>query len=508
MMTLNPRTPVLVGVGQTVSHWDGVDIAAAPSPVGLTVIASRAALADAGGVGVADAIDTVVVVRTVADSGGRVLAKSRCANPPGTLAARLGLKARRHIYSSVGGNQAQGLVNEFAKVVFEGDAEVVLLSGAEAIAAQKLALRRGMELDWSESVGGDMEDRGFGAPLLSSYEITNGLGAPTQTYPAFENALRTRFGLDMQAHRHLMSEIWAPFSRVAAANPYSQFPVARDVAFLETVSAENYQIADPYLKWHVAQDAVNLSAAVILTTVGKARELGIDEAKWIYLHGHAQVTDVLTIERPDFSRSRAMEWTLQRTLASSGRTIADLSYVDLYSCFPCAVLIASEAMGLDWRATTPTVTGGLPFFGGPGNSYSMHAIATMTERLRADRGKYGLVLANGGFLTKESGGIYSTTAPKDWAPVSSADLQARIDNAQKPNLLSENTEGTVLTYTVTYAKGLPQRAFIVAENDQGRVLARLRNGDTRTLEALLNDDPIGKTWKVTHEDSVNYIGGA
>ena len=506
MMTINPRTPILVGVGQTVSHWDGADINAAPSPVGLTAIASRAALADAGGIGVAEAIDTVVVVRTVSDSGGRVLAKSRCANPPGTLAAKLGLQARRHIYSSVGGNQAQGLVNEFAKAVFDGDADVVLLTGAEAIAAQKLALRRGIELDWSESVDGDMEDRGFGTPLLSSYEITNGLGAPTQTYPAFENALRTRFGLDMQAHRHLMSELWAQFSRVAAANPYSQFPVARDVSFLETVSPENYQIADPYLKWHVAQDAVNQSAAVILTTIGKARELGIDEAKWVYLHGHAHVADVLTIERPDFSRSRAMEWVLERTLASSELTTADLSYVDLYSCFPCAVLIAAEAMGLDWRTTTPTVTGGLPFFGGPGNSYSMHAIATMAERLRADRGKYGLVLANGGFLTKESGGVYSTKAPTNWAPVSSADLQAKIDNAKKPSLLSESTAGTVVTYTVTYAKGTPQRAFIIAENERGRVLARLRNGDTQTLDALLSADPIGKTWSVTHADGVNYIG--
>jgi acetyl-CoA C-acetyltransferase len=506
-MTLDPRTPILIGVGQTVNHWNGDDLRSAPSPVSLAADASRAAITDVGASEVAKAIDTLVVVRTVADSGGRVIGRSRCANPPGTLAARLGLTPRRLIYSSVGGNQPQGLVNEFARAVFEGDCEVALLTGSEAIAAQKLAARRGMELDWSDSADGEMEDRGFGPPLLNAYEITNGLGAPTQTYPAFENALRTRLGLDLEAHRHLMSEIWAPFSAVAAANPYSQFPVARDVNFLETVSPENYQIADPYLKWHVAQDAVNLGAAVIVTTVGKARELGVDEAKWVYLHGHAQVADVLTVERPDLSRSRPMDWVLQRTLASSERTIADMAYVDLYSCFPCAVLIASEAVGLDWRATTPTITGGLPFFGGPGNSYSMHAIASMVERLRADPGKYGLVLANGGFLSKEAGGVYSTTPPQAWAPVSSADLQSAIDTAPKPNLLSETTSGTVLSYTVTYAKGVPQRAFIIAENDKGRALARLRNGDTATLAALMNEDPIGKSWDVTHEDGVNYIGG-
>ena len=128
-MTLDPRTPILIGVGQTVSHWDGTDIGAAPSPVSLAAVASRAAIADTGAAGVAAAIDTVVVVRTISDSGGRVIGKSRCANPPATLAARLGLTPRRLIYSAVGGNQPQGLVNEFAKAVFEGDAEVVLLTG-------------------------------------------------------------------------------------------------------------------------------------------------------------------------------------------------------------------------------------------------------------------------------------------------------------------------------------------------------------------------------------------
>jgi acetyl-CoA C-acetyltransferase len=166
---------------------------------------------------------------------------------------------------------------------------------------------------------------------------------------------------------------------------------------------------------------------------------------------------------------------------------------------------ADRIEGLDWRAATPD-DHRQPFFGGPGNSYSMHAIATMAERLRADPGKYGLVLANGGFLSKEAGGVYSTTPPKTWAPVSSTDLQDAIDTAPKPRLLSETTTGTVVSYTVTYAKGAPQRAFIIAENDKGRILARLRGGDAATLAALTSEDPIGRRWDVTHEDGVNYIG--
>jgi acetyl-CoA C-acetyltransferase len=133
---------------------------------------------------------------------------------------------------------------------------------------------------------------------------------------------------------------------------------------------------------------------------------------------------------------------------------------------------ADRIEGLDWRAATPD-DHRQSFFGGPGNSYSMQAIATMAERLRADRGTFGLILANAGFLSKEAGGVYSTTPPKAWAPVSSADLRDAIGAAPKPRLVSETTTDTVVSYTVTYAKGAPQRAFIIAKNDRSRVSARL-----------------------------------
>ena len=117
----------------------------------------------------------------------------------------------------VGGDQPQALVNEAAEAIFAGDADTILIAGAEATAAMKVALKRGMSLDWSRSSDGPSEDRGRGAALLSRYEITNGLGAPTQTYPLFEHALRTRLGLTRAAHAMLMSELWAGFSAVRLA---------------------------------------------------------------------------------------------------------------------------------------------------------------------------------------------------------------------------------------------------------------------------------------------------
>ena len=506
-MSVLPCTPVLIGVGQTVSHWNGADPLQAPSPLSLSRTAAKAALSDTGAAdAVATAIDVVAVVRTNLDSvaGGKP-PFPQCANPPGALAKDLGLNVRRAIYSTVGGDQPQALVNEFAAAIFKGDARAVLLAGAEAIAAMKSAARGRVKLDWSHPADGEMEDHGVGKLLLSKYEIANGLGFPTQTYPLFEQALRVRLGHDRNGYRQLISELWAAFSRVAAANPYAQFPTERSAEFLATESAENYAVADPYLKWHVAQDAVNQGAAVILTSVEQARAMGVAEEKWVYLHGYAHAADRCPTERPDLSRSKAMELVLARALQSAGKTAAEIAQFDLYSCFPCAVLIAAECLGLDWRERALTVTGGLPFFGGAGNNYSMHAIATMVERLREAPGVFGLVLANGGFLSKEGAGVYSTTPASDWAPVSSADIQAELDAQVSPPLLVQSTEALVASYTVTYRKGAPQRGFVLATEGGRRILARAETGHRSTLSGLAKDDPIGQTVRIRSEAGVNYI---
>lgn len=507
MSKLNPQTPILVGVGQVMRTWDSASGGDAPSPLSLQVEAAKAALADSGAPAeLAATIDGIVVVRSMLDSvEGARQPFGRCANPPATLAAELGISGTCCIYSVVGGDQPQALVNEAAEAIFAGDVDAVLLAGSEATAAMKQALRARKSLDWSRTVDGPWQDRGLGDALLSDYERANGLGAPTQTYPLFEEALRARLGLDRDAYADIMAELWEGFSAIAATNPHAQFPDARSREYLKTPSEGNYRVADPYLKWHVAQDAVNQGAAVILTSVGAARKLGIVPEKWIFLHGYSAARDRLVTERPDLSRSRAIEATLGDALAMAGKSAADMAHLDLYSCFPCAVLLAAEALGVNWRTVPCTVTGGLPFFGGAGNNYSMHAIATMAERLRAVPGSFGLILANGGFLSKEAAGIYSTQPAAGWKPRVDNDAQRAIDEASAPPLLAETSEAVVEASSVTWKKGSPSRGYILASNGKGRILARVRTGHRATLHSLGAEDAVGRSVRITHENGVNYL---
>src|SRR5262249_39061000 len=157
-------------------------------------------------------------------------------------------------------------------------------------------------------------------------------------------------------------------------------------------------------------------AAVLLMSVAAARRFGVPEDRWVFLHGHADLRERTLMERADLSSSPASVIAARHALEIAGITTADLAWIDLYSCFPAPVFNICDGLGLapdDPRGLT--LTGGLPFFGGAGNNYSMHAIAEIVQRTRSHPGSFGFVGANGGIMGKYSVGVYSTT-PAPWAP--------------------------------------------------------------------------------------------
>lgn len=511
------RMPVIVGVGQLMRHWvadGGADVSAAPSPQGLRAAAARIALADSGAsAALRQAIDQIIVIRTMADSiPGLPQIFGRAENPPGTLADALGipLNPDNLIYSHVGGDQPQTLVSEAAAAIWSGEKQAVLIAGAEAIGAMKAAQKAGLNLDWQQAAKDDFTDRGYGDPLLSRYARTNGLGAPTTTYPAFEQALAHRWGYDGAQHRNAMSALWAGFSRIAAAHPQAQFPFARDVDFLSQPSAENFPIAEPYLKWDVAQDAVNQGAALVMVSSALADQLAIPGTKRIYLHGAAAAKDVCPTARADLSQSVPTQWALAQALdAAKIMDARAIDYIDLYSCFPVAVFLAAEALGIDWRAEARrlTLTGGLPFFGGAGNSYSLHAIATLVDRLRGGaRGAYGLILANGGFLSKEAAGIYAAHPPAEWQ----AGRHMPSDHLPEgPPLLAEDCTGHIESWSVGYRRGAAADGYAFVRTASGaRALAKCRAGEAvifAARAARAKGALIGAPQTIRHVDGINHL---
>ena len=497
------RLPVLVGVGQCVDNWDGSKSKEdAPSPLSLATLASERALRD-GGVP-ASSVDAIAVVRTMEDSTpfGHPFGKNE--NLPGTLARNINANPVFAVYSEVGGQCPQRLINEFAARIFEGEFSCVLISGAEANRAAKAAKKHGLALDWSDSSDLEFEDRVSSERMLIRPEIKHGLVKPAFFYALFENAIAAKHNHSTTMHRKSMSELWAKFSQVASKNPYSQFREEHTVEFLRTPSKANYPIADPYLKWHIAQDSVNQGASVIMMSSEKADELGVDQSKRVYLHGAGEASEGMLAYRKHLDQSWAMNVALNRALNQAELDAEDVSNFDLYSCFPCAVISALQALGLDHEAEERplTVTGGLPFFGGPGNNYSMHAVASMVEVLRKDNEGYGLVLANGGWMSKEAAGIYSAVRPEKFVPV-----EGVATDGPKIELLPEGKSGVLESFTVIQGPSGPQSGVgIVRVNENSRFIAV---SDEEALSRLGEDEsPVGALVTASHNAEVNTFSFA
>lgn len=490
---VDPRTPVIVGVGQFTERID-LDGYRGMSSVELATEAARAAVHDCGAdsAAVAQAIDTVAGTRQFEISGPQSATLGVSNNYPRSVARNVGAEPARAILEVIGGQSPQHLVTEFAGAIAAGEADVVLLFGSENTSTLRHFSKRDDKPDHSETIDGQLEDRGFGYDgIFDEYTIKHGLiGAPVQ-YGLLENARRARMGLSVSDYRQAMAELFAPFSKVAAKNPYSSAPVERSAEELATVTESNRMICDPYPRMMVARDQVNQGAAVLLMSVESAQKLGVPEEKWVYLRGHADMKEIKLLERAELGYSEAAVIAVNEALRIAGIGLDDVAAFDLYSCFPFPVFNICDGTGLapdDERGLT--LTGGLPFFGGPGNNYSMHGIAEAVNEMRDKPGKFALVGGNGGIASKYSVGIYSTE-PADWLADGSAALQAEF-NAQQRVAITEKADGpaTIETYTVRY-DWTPRTGIIIGrlDSDGSRFLATTT--DEALVQLLSEGEPLG-----------------
>jgi acetyl-CoA C-acetyltransferase len=499
---MRDRTPVLIGADQFTYRGKAE---AAPTPLDLAATAAERAASDAGlSAGALAGIDALGVVGFTVDAPGGLerLPFPRLKNPPRSLARRLGAEPRHAVYSHMGGNSPQQMINHLCQRIAEGKTDLALAVGAEFLGSLMKRLRTGTPFPdgYGDEETEAPERIGDPRPGVTPQEAAHGLGFPVNTYPLFENALRARDGRSLEDHQQRLGRLFAPFTEVAARNPQAWFPTARSAEELITVTDQNRMISYPYPKYLNAIMEVDQSAGVLIASVKKARELGVPEDRWVYLHGCADASDLwYPLQRQNFHSSPAIRLTGQRAFAMAKIGLQDVNFIDLYSCFPVAVEVAAEELGValdDPRGLT--VTGGLPYAGGPGNNYAMHSIAVMMQKLRAEPGAYGLVTANGWFLTKQSVGLYSTKPVEDeWAREDPKAIQAEIDALPHP-VIVEHPEGraTIETYTVQHSREGPRLGIVIGRDEHDRRFVANTPSDQRTLMNLESREGVGRTGTV------------
>jgi acetyl-CoA C-acetyltransferase len=517
LMVIDPRTPIIVGVGQVTNRPDNGEAAARPEPVELMAQAVLAAAEDCSGARAGG----------VAGVGQGLLQRAqslRIVNPrsweyinPGELVAeQTGMEPRQLILTTGGGNNPQRLINQTALAIGRGDLEVAVIAGAEggySVAAARRDPNRPV-LPWTGQGADTAKPEMFGSsrPATTDSEAERGLDVPVNVFPLFENALRAEAGRRLDEHRAWIAELWARSSRVASSNPYAWIREPKTAEQIAVPDLANRMVAYPYTKLMVANVQVDQGAALILCSAGAAEGAGVPEDRWVYPLAGADADDHWFLShRADFHSSPAIRLAGRAALSLAGTDIDTVARLDLYPCFPSAVEIAAAELGVavDDPGRPFTTTGGLTFAGGPGINYGTHAVASMAVALRADPGSVGLVSGIGWCMTEHSFGVYGTRPGTDrgrpvvdlpdltaveeaggyrWANPSAA---VGILPQCSPDAEAKG-EITVETYSVVYERdGTPSRAIVACRTVDGR-RAWATNTDPDQLAVLVTEEGCGR----------------
>jgi acetyl-CoA C-acetyltransferase len=397
-------------------------------------------------------------------------------DPAGRLAAAIGASPQHLLYSGIGGTTPQDLTNRTAEAMQRGELDLALICSTEALATVRGAKKRGERLPWSHRKSSPFP---WEPPHPS--EMAHDVLQAWETFPLWDTARRAKRGASLADDATEAATMMAAMSVVAAGNPHAWRPTALDAATIGTSTADNRYVGWPYTKHEVAVMDVDMSAAVLLATREKADALGIAEDRRLYLTGWAYAEDPAGIaERADMSRSAAMSVVGEHALAHAGVGLGDIDAFDLYSCFPSSLRLACDALGLaidDPRGLT--LTGGLPYAGGPASGYQMHAIAAAYDRVCGTaRPNRALITGVGMHMAKHVAGIWSATPDPVRTPPDPVAVQAEVEMRQpRRNLLTTwSGPATVCAYTVAHGRdGSPQQGLVVLDTEGGRALARVNN---------------------------------
>jgi acetyl-CoA C-acetyltransferase len=431
-------------------------------------------------------------------------------DPARRLAESLGISPARKRYSGIGGTTPHLLVTNAAAAIAAGQADVAVVVSGEALDTVRRAKKAGERVSWSNR---DPQKKPF--PFEEPFhpaEVAHSVFQAWLTFAVFDVARRAHLGIDPEDYRRALGDLLSPMTAIAEANPHAWFPQRRSAAELIEPTPANRMVGYPYTKTMVSVMDVDMAAAVVIASDEAADNLGIGADRRVYLHGTGYSLDpVYVAEHDRMWSSPAMADASRAALSTAGIGVDDVGYFDLYSCFGSSLNFACDALGLrtdDARGLT--VTGGLPFAGGPGSGYMLHSTAAMVEKLRQDPGAFGMVSGVGMHMTKHAFGVYGSAPPEKEVVARLAALTAVTDPpSPAPGQTIQDVysgDAEVVAYTVVHARGgEPEWALAVCDLPDGH-RAYARAEDPAVLTDMEKEEWVGAAVRLnTGDDRINRI---
>ncbi|MRI31463.1 acetyl-CoA acetyltransferase [Endozoicomonas sp. OPT23] len=455
MKELDPNTPVLVGVGVIDQRTDSP--AEAKEAWQLMADAVTASAKDAGAESLLADIDLISVPQGM----------WQYTDPARLVADSVGAAKATTVFAEIGILQ-QTIMGDACERISKGEIDVAVVTGGEAKYRELMAKITKTEINNTQQQTTPDVTFKPDAELWLKEESNAGLAMPVGFYAVMESAFRHSKGLSIEEHRDRLAKMYSRFSDIAADNPYAWKPMHVDTDYIKEASEKNPMLAFPYTKLHNTSWNVDQAGALLFTSVAKAKALGIPEEKWVFPVASTESNAMNCVsQRKELHRLPGARLCGEKALEHAGIKAEDVGLLDLYSCFPIAVEAYANELGLDLNRDL-TITGGMPFAGGPLNNYVIQSTCRMVQLLRNGSDEYALVSSVSGMMTKQAYGLWARKpSEKGFANIDvSSDVKAEVSPVELD--CTYKGEGVIAGYTVLYKGVEKSRAIAVIDQPDGK----------------------------------------
>ena len=445
--------------------------------------AVKEALSDSGNKSIKDHIDEIRIPKgfwRYRDPGKWIAKNNDFKTIPTTYVTKIGVLQ-------------QNLINEACLKIENGEINASIILGGEARYKQlrsviekkeyfetKLDENPDFYIKAKEDLYGDEELEELGAMAVGYYAT-------------METALRKNDNENIEEHQNNIASMYEEFSKVASNNedawldhPYSKKEI------LET-SKKNKMLAYPYNKLHCTSWNVNQSAALIICSEELANKLEIDNTKRVYPISSSENNHMIAIQqRPKLYESLGMIYAAKSINRMMEQLDIRLDAYDLYSCFPAAVKMFSKSLELG-SEIPKTITGSMPYAGGPLNSFVIHSTVKMIQKIRALEARHGLVTGVSGMMTKQSFCVWGKEYQEQFI---FDDVTERAKLDEKPVELSDiaEGEGVIIGYTIIEGSEHASKAVLYLD-DEKKHRKVVSSFDKNFINLLMEEEWVGKKVK-------------
>lgn len=417
----------------------------------------------------------------------------RYRDPGKWIAVRNGITSAETSITKVGVLQ-QNLINSACNRIVGNEIQASLIIGGEARYKKIKAIkqnRKYIETELSENPDHYVKPKDG----LHIKEEENELGLMAVGYYAIlESAYRASLNLSISKHQEQISKMYEEFSEIAASNVDGWLSESLTYKEIATPSTKNPSQSTPYNKYHCTSWNVNQASAMVICSEELADTLNIPKEKRIYPLASSETNHMIAaIQRPNLIKPEGLKLAAKFILDICKKNKIKPNTYELYSCFPIAVQMFADALGLN-KEEVKTVTGGMSFAGGPLNHYVIQSTVKMLNEIRKDNSKIGLVTGVSGMMTKQS---FALWAKKPLIDFISKDVTSDAESFEKPVELSklEDGSGTVLGYTTLVDEADKKlKAVIYIEDTQNKRKVLISRDDS-IITNMGEDEWVGKKIK-------------